>query len=526
MFTRWDFTKDKMYTLAESSKSIVANLEDVLNVQVFLSSKIPPEMVGLVSDVKDLLAEFQAYGNRNFKLTYLDPSTDEKVADSARRLGVQEIQVQVIQKDVSKVQRAWLGVALEYASEKEVIPAVTSVQSLEYDLTSAIVKITSARLPSIGILQVGGPQVQGAERNRFNSLRTLIGSEFDAVSVNFEIEESIPDDLDALIISDTWGISDFGKYLIDQYLMRGGKIIWLVDGIQIRQGLQAFPTLPGIEDMMEKWGAKLDRRLLLDEKSARAGFQTSWGTLILDYPCWIRVLPKNFSKDFPVTSELESVTLQWASPMSAVEPDDASFTVEPVMFTSEKAWLMESPFNLDPTQEWSMANKIEVGSHPVAVHSKGIFPSHFAGEEPPEPIKPPVLAGKDEDEADDLVPDVEIPEQIEVGIAEGEILAVGSARFAGDEFLPRQDFVDNQIFLLNLIEYFGRGDKLIGIRSRGTTSSPLKADLTSAKKKTFKFLNILSIPILVILFGAARFVLKRARRVHLAARYARRGDSR
>jgi len=516
-FARWDVTSDKLYTLAPASKEAVQNLPDVLNVEAFISSDVPPKMVSLVNDVRDLLSEFEAYADRNLRIRYYDPSLDTKIADKAKRLGIQELQVQVMTKDKLEVASAWLGIAIEYEDKKEIIPSIVSVQSLEYDLTSALVKVTMDKLPKIGILNLQAPQVQGTEQNRFNSLRQLLSSEFDVVSVNFDAEEKIPDDIDALFISDTWGITDFGKYLIDQYFMRGGKIIWFVDGITIGQGMQAYPSLPGIEEMMKGWGISLDRRLVLDDQSAMAGFRTNFGSLQMNYPCWVEIQPTNFARDFPVTSKLENVTLQWASPMKAEVPSnvpaEVQFTAEPVMFTSERAWLMQSPFNLDPMQQWASTNKVEPGKHPVAVYAKGIFPSFFAGKDVPEPVVPEAAEGEDPG----LAPQVETPEKLEVSIDVGQILAVGCARFANDEFLPQ--FAPNQIFILNVADYFGYGNKLIGIRSRGETSRPVKTDLSPRTRNIYKYLNIFLMPVLLVLYGVLRHFLKRAGRGKIAAHY-------
>ncbi len=522
VFARWDFTSDKLYTLAPASIEVVKTLPDVLNVEVFISSKVPPEMVSLVGDVKDLLAEFEAYGGRNLNIKYNDPSDDPKIADKAKRMGVQELQVQVVKKDKLEVVSAWLGLAVQYSDRKEVIPSITSVQSLEYDLTSSLVKVTQEKLPQIGILEIQGPQIQGQERNRFNSLRQLIQSEFDVVSVNFSAEEKIPDDVTVLIISDTWGISDFGKYLIDQYFMRGGKIVWLIDGITIGQGMQAYPSLPGVEEMMKSWGISLDRRLALDTQCAQAGFRTSWGTILMDYPCWVEISPTNFAKDFPVTSKLENLTLHWASPVKASKPTslpaECEIDVTPVIFTSKTGWLMQSPFNLDPSQDWRNATKVEAGVHPLAVYAKGIFPSAFAGQEVPKPPVPAAAEGEDPG----LAPDVEIPEKQEISSKQGEILAVGCARFANDEFLPQ--FPANQIFLMNVVDYFGYGNKLIGIRSRGETSRPLTSELTPVNKNIYKYANILLVPFFVVLYGVVRYLLRRIRRTKLAAKYAIGGE--
>lgn len=517
MFYRVDLTGEKLYTLSQSTKDVVRALPDVLNVQVFISGKVPPEMVSMVGDVRDLLNEYEAYGGKNFRLQFKDPSLDTRVADQARRLGIQELQVQVVKKDRMEVVSAWLGIAIEYEDKKEVIPSIVSIQNLEYQLTSTIVKITQGNIPKIGILNIRGPQMQGMQQNRFSTLGQMLSEEFEVVQINFDAEEKIPEDITALIITDTWGISDFGKYLIDQYLMRGGKLIWLIDGITIGQGLEAYPSLPGVEDMMRKWGVNLDRRLVLDMQAAQAAFQTGWGTIMMRYPCWVEILSRNFDQDFPVTAKLENVTFPWASPVKADKPADtppeASFEVKPVMFTSERAWLMQSPFNLDPSQDWERVEKLEAGRQSVAVHASGIFASAFAGQEIPAPPVPGAAEGQDPG----LSPDLDVPEKIEISSKPGEILAVGNARFANDEFLPQ--FLPNRIFLMNVADYFGYGNKLIGIRSRGETSRPIDDELTSLQRNIYRYGNLIIVPLLVVIYGFVRWMFRRRARARIAAKY-------
>ncbi|MEP0813640.1 MAG: GldG family protein [bacterium] len=519
LFARADLTKDKMYTLAPASREVVRTLPDVLNVGVYISSKVPAQVLPLVNDTRDLLAEYEAYGNANFRVKYYDPTVDQKALERAKGLGIQEIQVQVIEKEGFNVQKAWLGISVEYGDKKEVIPSVTAVDNLEYELTSAIVKVTNEKLPKIGILEIRGPQMQGQQPNRYNSLRSLLSSQFDVVSVNFDAEEKIPEDVTVLFISDTWGISEFGKYLIDQFLMRGGKIVWLIDGITIGQGLQAYPSLPGIEEMMRKWGVDLDRRLLLDVQCDRPQIPTGPGMVVmLPYYPWIKILAANMSDDFPPTAQLEGATFYWASPIKPNPPADAQFKVSTIMSTTEDSWLMESPYNLDPLQSWEGTERKELGRHSVAVYSSGIFPSFFAGQEAPAPVKP------SEGEGDDLVPPVEIPEKVDLSIEEGAIVAIGNARFASDEYL-QQDRGENSILLLNIADFLGYGDKLIGIRSRGTTTLKMMPGISPATRNVIKTANLILVPLLVILYGIARFFMKRASRARIAARYAPAGDA-
>ena len=513
-FTRWDLTRERMYKLAPASKEAVSKLPDVLNLSAFISSKVPSEMTGLVSGVKDLLSEYDAYGNANFRVKFYDPTTDQKAAEKAKNLGIEEFQVQVFQKGSFSAQRAWLGIAFEYGDKKASIPSIGAVENLEYEITSNIAKVTTDGLPKVGVLEIRGPQMQGQDQNRFNNLKNLLRDDFDVVNVNFDAEEKIPDDINVLFISDTWGITDFGKYLIDQYLLRGGHIVWLAEGITIGQGLQAYPSLPGIDDMMKTYGLTLERKLLLDTSCEQTPVPTGQGwQVVLDYYPWLRIAPANLDKKFPVTAKLEGLSLFWASPMKAEVPKDAGFTAEPVLETSGNAWIMESPYNLDPLQDWKSAPRKDEGQYTVGVYSKGIFKSFYAGKETPMPIKKPSTPGEDPGLGE---PTPDVPEKLEVGVKDGGILAIGNAKFASDQFLTNL----NQIFLLNAADYFGYGDKLIGIRSRGKTTAPLNPRLSSVQKNAAYFLNLLAMPILIILYGISRLLLRKANRNAIRLKYA------
>ncbi|MCK5514593.1 MAG: GldG family protein, partial [Deltaproteobacteria bacterium] len=265
-FSRIDLTQDKRYTLTSSTKEMLANLDDIVNIKLYFSKKLPPYLVNLKREVADILYEYKAYSGGNLSAKFIDPTENPKLQQELRFIGIPQVQLNIVEKDQLQLTNVYFGIAIFYADNKEVIPFISDTRNLEYDLTSSIVKVTRTETKTVGIFT-------GKETNPFEdyqAAKQLLENQYKVELIELKEEEKISDDIDTLIIAGPHDLNDVRKYEIDQFLMRGGKIVFLIDTIDIKDGLQASSFKPGINDLLEHYGIKIEQNMILDRSNAPA----------------------------------------------------------------------------------------------------------------------------------------------------------------------------------------------------------------------------------------------------------------
>lgn len=491
-FARTDLTQDKRYTLTSSTKEVLKNLDDIVSIKLYFSKKLPPYLINLKREVTDTLDEYKAYSGGNLSVKFIDPTEDPKLQQELRFMGIPQVQLNIIEKDQAQLTNVYLGMAIFYADKKEVIPFINKTSTLEYDLTSAIVKATRSEIKTVGIFT-------GKEHDLskdYQTAKLLLEKQYKVERVELKEGEEISDKIDTLIIAGPRELKDNQKYEIDQFLMRGGKIVFLIDTIDIKESLQASSFKPDINDLLEHYGIKVEQNLLLDRSHVHATFRSGFMTFQVPYPFWIKVTSRGFSPDNPAVSNLESLVLPWTSTLKALEEKSTGITITELAKSTPYSWTRKGYYMLNPQQEFYSPG-IKTESYPLALIASGKFKSFFADK----PL--PIVEEKE---------DKKKPEREREPIKESpetQIIVAGNSRFITNDFLTQ--FSGNQIFLLNAIDWLTLGEQLIGIRSRGATDLPLK-ETTEHIKTLIKSINMFGIPILLILFGLLLFYLRRRKR--------------
>ncbi len=225
LFGRLDLTKESVYTLSDASKKLVGNLDDRINITGYFTEDLPAPYNNNRRAVLDILNDYRAYSNGNIHFEFINPQ-GEKGEQEAQEAGIPPIQVQVVNNDKLEVKRGYLGVVMQYEDKKEVIPVIQNLSSLEYDLTSAMKRLTTRVKKKIGYTQGHGEPTLDKLRRATQSL----SKQYDLLPVDLSKEHSIPADFDALlVIAPTSKFDDTAKYAMDQFLMRGGKIGFLLN---------------------------------------------------------------------------------------------------------------------------------------------------------------------------------------------------------------------------------------------------------------------------------------------------------
>jgi gliding-associated putative ABC transporter substrate-binding component GldG len=491
-FYRIDLTQDKRFTLTPSTKEVLNNLDDLINIKLYFSKKLPPYLINLKGDVTDLLDEFQAYSGGNISVTFIDPAENPALQQELRFMGIPQIQLNIIEKDQAQLTNVYLGMALFYEDKKEIIPFISSTSNLEYDLTSKIVKLTSSETRTVGIYT--GKEHDLAKD--YQAVKQILEEQYKVQPVSLTPGESTLDTINTLIVAGPRELTDFQKYQIDQLLMRGVKLLFLIDTIDINEGLQASSFKPDIDDLLQHYGVKVEQNMVLDRSNANAAFKSGFMTFRLPYPFWVKVIPEGFYPANPAVSNLEALVLPWTSSLTVLEGKPDTITVTPLARSTPLSWIRQGFYSLDPQQRF-VTPGMETASHILIFVASGTFTSFFKDK--------PVPAAEATDAGDQGAPSTNTIKES----PDTRFVLVGNSRFINNDMITQ--FQDNQVFLLNIIDWLTLGEQLIGIRSRGVTDRPLM-ETTEYTKTFIKTANMLVIPLLIIIFGLARFYLRRRKR--------------
>ena len=514
-FVRADLTEGKDFTISKATKRILGNLDDVVNIRAYFSKNLPPYLAELKTQVKDVLDEYKAFAHGNLEVKFIDPSKDPALQQKLRFMGIPQAQLNIIQKDKAEVVKVYFGIAVMYEDKKEVIPLVQNVMTLEYDLTSAIVKVTRSEEKTVGFL-TGHDEY--STNDDYQDLKTSLEKQYKVIDVDLSKGSGVRDDVNTLIIGGPKKeLSERDKYEIDQFLMRGGKIIFLLDPVDLNpRGLVANEINTNLGDMLENYGVRVGKSLVLDRASnSNASFSSGFMQYSIPYPFWPRITKNQFSMDSPIVNQLENMVLPWAAPVEIIPSkvelntkdnakagakDNAGDTSKlkgiELFKTSQYSWTKGRPFNLSPQQRFIPTGKMK--SYALGVAVMGKFKSFYAGKPVPE------RASKDTGKA--ASPEKAGSENTVTESPETQIIVVGNARFVTGSFLSRSQ--SNLLFVNNAVDWLTLSEDLISIRSRYVTDRPL-AEISDRAKLAIKIIDICGASFLVIAFGLIRIILRR-----------------
>lgn len=467
-FLRKDLTEGSEYTLSGSTKEILKNLDDVVDIQIYFSKDLPPALVSLKRSVDDMLSEYKMYAGQKIKVQYIDPQESSVVESQVRMMGIPPVQLNVIQKDKQELVKLYLGIAVVHGDKKEVIPVVQGIGNLEYDLTSAILKVSRKNTPSIAWLGVG-------EGTSYNQIKAMLKRRYEIKDVAVDNIQLDPAADSLLMLTVGGDLSKEALVIIDNYLVGGGKTFLIIDRINVGQKLETSSIdSSNVLEWLKHNGVVVEDGLLLDKSNTHAAFTGGYVTYHIPYPYWVRSTSQDFDQENSMVSDLDSLILPWVSPLG-VEPGESPGVEYTTLVRS-------SPFNktvpldssLLPEGNQDLIITGMTDPKPLVVFVSGAIKSSYS----------------------------------ETVAKEAGLVVVGNARFIQDNFL--RQFETNSIFFENVVDFLAMGSELIGIRSKGISDRPIE-ELSSVGKIFVKYINVLGAPILLIIIGLIILFLRRRR---------------
>jgi len=400
---------------------------------------------------------------------FVNPGENDEMENEALQNGIQPIMINVREKDQVKQQKAYMGVMVSMGEEKESIPFVQPGSAMEYALSTAIKKLSVVDKPSIALIQGHGEPYISDIAQVFTELGVL----YDVQALTLTDTTIIPDKFKTIaIIRPTDTIPPVQLSILESYLANGGNIFLALNRVEGNFSTVTGNTVTtGIEDWLLKKGITISDNFIVDANCGYVTVQQQQGSFRMatqmQFP-YIPVIHK--FADNPVTKGLESVTLQFASPITFSGDSSVKFT--PIAFSSEKSGSLKAPLYFDIQKQWQN--------------------SDF-------PMSGLVVAG--------------ILEGNLSGNSNSRIIIVSDGDFAvGNAGNGSQVTKDNVSLLVNSIDWLSDDTGLIDLRTKGITSRPIK-ELESSTKSFLKWFNFLVPIILIIIYGLIRMQMSRSKRI-------------
>lgn len=513
LFVRADLTEQREFTVSPATRQILRELDDVVSIKVFFTRKLPPQLATLRQQIEDLLKEYRVYSGGKVQVRIYDPNVEPERAQEAQSMGIAQVQMNLLEKDQFQVTNVFMGLGVQFGDKVETIPFIQDASTLEYDLTSALLKVTRDEQKTLGFLS--GNQERTLDRD-LEGIRTELARQYEVRPVDLAAgRTAVSEEINTLIVAGSRSVPERIRYEIDQYIMRGGRVLFLLDSVTMNEqaGLSAIGSASGFEDLLASYGVGIKNSLVLDARNSTASFSQGFMAFMVPYPFWPKVVRPDLDAQNPITSRLESLTLPWAAPLdvrvavaqpsgSPREPAQPSPQPEVVASilarTSDRAWIQSGRYDLNPQSLMMTRPQVTGEQFPLAVALTGKFRSHYADKTPPP--KP-----GDEGAAVGETPLQESPLT--------QVIVVGNSQFMTNMFL--RNFPENALFLQNAVDWMTLGNELISIRSRGATARPVR-ELSDGARTGVKILLTAGVPILVILAGLLRTAVRRRRRQLLA----------
>ncbi|NNE29681.1 MAG: gliding motility-associated ABC transporter substrate-binding protein GldG [Saprospiraceae bacterium] len=517
-----DMTEEKRFTLTPATKKLLAQETGPIFIRVFLEGEFPAGFKRLQEATRDVIEDFRTH-NPEINYVFDNPSdgNPQEINERRKALGEKNIYPTNLRvKDVDETKQliiypyALINLGNREVSinllESEVIGVPNevvlnnSVALLEYKLANAIQKLILTRRNKIIFLQ-GHEELN---RNQVKDLRATLAPFYDTDLVNLDSVVSVPSSIDVMVIAKPKNtFSEKDKFKIDQYVMNGGKVMWLIDRLAVNldslQGRSDY--IPNdyplnIEDQLFKYGARVQPNLILDLECTRIPLvsgQLGSGKQFDLFPWYYHplVAPKS---SHPIVKSLDRVNLFFPSSVDTVK------TKTPVKSTvllssSARSRLQFTPVRLDfeILRYEPDPSKFNKGEQPIAVLLEGEFASLYENRVPEQMASGLSSLGLEYKTRS-------VPNRMIV-VGDGDI-AKNLYNSETDEFQPlgynkfeRRPFQANKDFMINSIEYLMDDEGVIEARSKEVKLRMLDTVRARSQRGTWQFVNI-GLP-LIFLFG-------------------------
>ncbi len=529
-FKRFDLTKEKRYTIAASTKKLLGELDDVIYLKVYLQGDFKPSFARLKNEAKEILDEFRAYSNGNIEYEFIniyENGTKEEQDATGRQLFEKGLEPEAVtSSNNEKTSQGWIwpGALVSYKNkegiwqiykrqmgmnnEEEAIN--NSVQDLEYGLSNVIRKLRQKRSLEVSFIE-GHSEADTIQQ--YDLMRSM--AEYYSVNrVEINGHLAALKEADAIVITKPDSVfTDKDKFIIDQYVMNGGKVMWLVDPVYINMDTMrmrgyslGFSQQYNIEDMLFKYGVRLNPVLVQDFSSGAVPINVAapGGEAKFQLRPWFYTVLSMPDGSHPIVKNLGLVKMDYVSSIDTITAQGIKKTI--LLHSSRNTKVQPTPARLSLALAMKKPDPKQFNNpyQSLAVLLEGTFNSVVENRLPDKLLNDPTFKYLDHG----------IKPSKMVVVADGDLATngrdykTGNIMPLGYDMYTGRTFA-NKTFLLNCMNYLLDDEGLLQLRSRVVTLRLLDKRKTEMQRNKWQMMNVALPALLIFAFGILQFYIRR-----------------
>jgi ABC-2 type transport system permease protein len=527
-YFRLDLTSEQRYSISKPTKEMVRDLKDIVTVKVYLDGDLNAGFTRLKESTRNLLKEFRAYGGKNIEYEFINPMGIQNLDDRKTMItdlmqrGLAPTNLTTKSKTESKQQLIFPGAIVTYAGRQMPVQLLDnqigygpeeilnhSEIQLEYKFANAIQKLTQSRPPRIVFVH-GHGELAPIETEDLR--QTLEGLQFEVKDIDLRSTYYIPTYTDVIIVAKPRGpFDEKDKYKIDQYIMHGGKVIWLLDGtdanmdsLRIDRGVQFVVGNDyefNLDDMLFKYGVRINADVVQDINMCNpipivtGQMGNAPQTQMFPWYYYPMLISDN---NHSIIKNLDPVASFFPSSVDTIRNPGVTKTI--LLHTTENAKAQMAPtrVSIAITQTKPNPGYYNQPKIPVAVLLEGEFESVFKNR-----MSPEFLAASDTVAALKFVDKSKASKMIVISngdIIRNEMRSDSTFYPLGYYKFTKQQFA-NKDFILNCIQYLVDDKGILETRNKEVKLRMLNGVKVEDEKLKWQLINILLPIVLIVLFG-------------------------
>ena len=534
---RVDLTSDNRYTLSPQTIEKLQNLNDIVYAKVYLGSdNLPAGFRRLRQSTREMLNEMKAYAGDKLQYEFIDPTDIEDPEERRDRFkqlskqGLEPVNLQIQKESGSAQQVIFPGTILFYKDKtssyqilkeqqgrqpQQVIQ--NSIMNLEYGLMSTVRKLRTRETKRIAF--VTGHGELGKRQTR--DIRNTLSETYTVKRLNlprYKVGALQEFDL-AVVAKPTERLNPLEKFKLDQFIMRGGKVLWMVETLQVSMdslsrrgvGMSRQYNL-NLKDQLFKYGVRINTNLVQDLQShaiptIRSGRTGQRRRNFLPWPYYPLVTPQ---QDHPIVTNMSRIWLRFANSIDTVASEGVDKTI--LLRSSPNARTLFHPvrINMQNIRKTMSERLYQAGPQNLAVLLEGSFPSAFENRVAPETLessKYGELKARSDTTKMIVVSDGDLIRN-QINQMEGKTIELGKDRYTRTNFA-------NKTFALNCVDYLLDESGLMSLRAKDYELRMLNQEKAEAEKRYWRIVNMAAPVGLVLLFGLVYNFIRRQRFVRL-----------
>lgn len=540
-FARFDLTSEKRYTLTPATEELLESVNDVVFIRIYLDGDLPAGFRRLKDRTREMLDEFRINSNENVEYQFISPITDDAKSDAELqkqlvKQGIEPTNIQIKEDDGMVSKLIFPGAIMSYQGRQIPLQLLKSqigkspeemlngsMEDLEYELSNGIRKLTTPITDQLAFISGHGELEPEEVMDMANALseyytleRVTIDGQLDALVTRAETDSGtliFPKYKAIIVAKPDSAFSEKDKFILDQYLMYGGRALWLIepvmcnmDSLQYQPTTYAIPISVNLEDMLFKYGARVNTDMIQDARSSQIPGPAGYVGNKLQWALqpWIYFPIMIPASDHPIVKNVNGIKMEFASSIDTVKADGIKKSV--LLQTSKSSRVLQTPsrVSLDVMKDPPKPEQFNKPFITTAVLLEGKFTSVFKNRITPTIRDNSSIKFREVGRSTKMIV-VSDGDVMRNHIAnDGRYMALGYDRYTGQMF-------GNKKFLLNCINYLCDDSGLISNRSRALQIRLLNGKKVNAERQMWQLINV-GLPILLILLLGAIIVYLRKRK--------------